>query len=149
MITLYNELFASELQDQIKDSVEEWAERIKQIRQQKGVSAFKNIAVADFQVGSVRGELIAISGQSTRPGTVSLPQHPLFQAFEVPPGHSRAFDSEYKILEELASRYSETPEVEGTVNLLTERVPCPSCNYVIAQFRSRFPNISLTVNHTG
>jgi hypothetical protein len=149
MITLYNELSPSELQGQIKNSVKEWEERIKQIRQQKGVSAFKNIAVADFQVGSDRDELIAVSGRKTRPGTVSLPQHPLFQTLEMPPGHSRSYDSEYKILEELASRYSETPEVEGTVNLLTERAPCPSCNYVIAQFRSRFPNISLTVNHTG
>lgn len=148
MITLYNELSPSELQDQIKDSVEEWTERIKQIRQQKGVSAFKNIAVADFQVGSDRGELIAVSGQSTRPGTVSLSQHPLFETFEVPPGHSRAYDSEYKILEELASRYSQTPEVEGTVNLLTERAPCDSCSNAIAQFRSRFPNILLTVKHT-
>jgi len=133
----------------IKNSVEEWVERINQIRQQQRVSLSRNIAVADFQVGSDRDELIAVSGQSTRPGTVGLPQHPLFQTFEVPPGHSRAFDSEYKILEELASRYSETPEVEGTVNLLTERAPCDSCSNAIAQFRSRFPKISLTVNHTG
>lgn len=54
---VYNKSFTIEIQDKIKDSVEELAERIKQIRQQQGVSAFKNIAVADFQVGSDRVEI--------------------------------------------------------------------------------------------
>jgi The BURPS668_1122 family of deaminases len=112
-----------------------------------GVSLFRNIAIAEFQIGGDSGELIGISGQSTRAGTVSLPQQPLFETFEVPPGHSRAYDSEYKLLEELASRYVQTPEVEGTINLFTERPPCDSCTNVIEQFRTRFTNIILTVNH--
>ncbi len=124
-------------------------QRIAQIRQQLGVSAFKNIAIANFQIGGDSEELIAISGQSTRPGTVGLPQQPLFETFEAPPGHSRAYDSEYKLLEELAFRYVQTPEVEGTINLLTERSPCDSCTNVIVQFSRRFPNIILRVNHTG
>lgn len=121
--------------------------RIRSIRQQMGVSRFKNIAWADFQIGNNNGFLIAISGQATRPGTVGLPNLPLFETFEVPPGHSRAYDSEYKILEELASQYVQTPEVAGTVNLFTERPPCASCSFVIEQFRRRFSNIALTVNY--
>jgi len=124
-------------------------ERVAQIRQQLGVSRAKNIAFADFQISSDSGELIAISGQSTRPRTVGLPNLPLFETFEVPPGHSRAYDSEYKLLEELASRYVQTPEVSGTINLFTERLPCDSCSNVIQQFRRRFPNIILTVVYTG
>jgi len=108
----------------------------------------KNIAVADFQIGNDSGELIAVSGESTRPGTVGLPDKPLFKTFEVPPGHSRAYDTEYKILEEVALRYFQTPEVQGNINLWTEREPCASCYYAIEQFRRRFPNITLTVNHT-
>jgi len=108
----------------------------------------KNIAVADFRIGNDSGELIAVSGESTRPGTVGLPDKPLFKTFEVPPGHSRAYDTEYKILEEVALRYFQTPEVQGNINLWTEREPCASCYYVIEQFGRRFPNITLTVNHT-
>ena len=121
--------------------------RVAQIPQQLGVSRGKNIAFADFQIGDDGGELIAVSGQSTRSGTVGLPQQPIFQTFEVPPGHSRAYDSEYKLLEKLASRYVETLEVAGTVNLFTERPPCDSCSFVIEQFRRQFPNIALTVNY--
>jgi len=126
-----------------------YLERVAQIRQQLRVSRAKNIAFADFQISNDSGELIAISGQSTRPRTVGLPKLPLFETFEVPPGHSRAYDSEYKLLEELASRYVQTPEVSGTINLFTERLPCDSCSNVIQQFRRRFPNIILTVVYTG
>jgi The BURPS668_1122 family of deaminases len=128
--------------------MEEWVNRINQIRENLGVSAYKNIAVADFLIGNDRGELIAISGRSTRSGTVGLPDEPLFQTFEVPPGHSRAYDSERKLLEEVGLRYVQTPEVQGRVNLWTEREPCDSCCEVIEQFRRRFPNIRLTVNDT-
>ena len=128
-------------------NMQERITRIDIIREERGVSAYKNIAVADFQIGNDSGELIAVSGRSTRPGTVGLPDKPLFKTFEVPPGHSRAYDTEYKLLEELASRYAQTPEVEGTINLFTERPPCDSCSNVIEQFRRRFPNIMVTVNY--
>jgi The BURPS668_1122 family of deaminases len=125
------------------------SQRVSQIREPLGVSPYKNIAIGEFEISGDTGELIAISGRSTRPGTIGLPQDPIFVTFEVPPGHSRAYDSEYKLLEELASRYAQTPAVEGTINLFTERSPCDSCTNVIEQFRSQFPNIILTVNYAG
>ncbi|MBD1926283.1 hypothetical protein H6F74_08470 [Trichocoleus sp. FACHB-90] len=136
-----------DMEDSDNANQAESLDRVNQIRQQLGVSRSRNIAFADFQIGSDSGELIAISGQSTRLGTVGLPQQLLFETFEVPPGHSRAYDSEYKLLEELASRYAPTPEVEGTINLFTERPPCDSCSNVIKQFCRRFPNMMLTVNY--
>jgi len=132
----------------LKQNMQSRITRIDIIREERGVSAYKNIAVADFQIGNDSGELIAVRGRSTRPGTVGLPDKLLFKTFEVPPGHSRAYDSEYKILEEVALRYFQTPEVQGNLNLWTERKPCDSCCYAIEQFRRRFPNIRLTVNHT-
>lgn len=128
-----------------KRRIASWLARIHSTRQQLGVSRFKNIALADFQIGGDSGSLIAVSGQATPPGTVSLPNSPCFETFEVPPGHSRAYDSEYKILEELASRFVQIPEVTGTVNLFTERPPCASCHFVIEQFRRRFSQINLIV----
>lgn len=121
--------------------------RIQSIRQQLVVSRFKNIAFADFSISDDVDFLIAISGKSTRPGTVGKPISPIFKTFEVPPGHKRDYDSEYLILEELAYRYRQTPEISGTVYLFTERPPCASCSFVIEQFKQRFPNIKLTVNH--
>jgi hypothetical protein len=124
-----------------------WHVRLAQVRQELGVGRARNIAIAEFQIGGDTDELIAVSGQAARAGTVGLPQNPLFETFEVPPGHSRAFDSEYKLLEALASRYVQTPEVQGTVYLFTERPPCASCRNVIEQFRQQFPNIRLNVNY--
>ncbi|MBE9183816.1 hypothetical protein IQ270_03510 [Microcoleus sp. LEGE 07076] len=98
--TPYNYLYFKKMQERIT--------RIDIIREELGVSAYKNIAVADFQIGNDSDELIAVSGRSTRPGTVGLPDEPLFKTFEVPPGHSRGYDSEYKLLEEVALRYVQT-----------------------------------------
>jgi hypothetical protein len=122
-------------------------ERIAQIRQQLNVPLYRNIAIARIQVSDDLDELIAISGQTTRSGTIGLPQKPLFVTFEFPPGHSRAYDSEYKILEDVASRYNRTPGIQGNIDLFTERPPCDSCRFVIEQFTKRFPNISLKVEH--
>ncbi|MEQ9480925.1 deaminase domain-containing protein [Coleofasciculus sp. F4-SAH-05] len=129
-----------------KNNPERWRIRLAQLRHELGIGQRRNIAIAEFQIGNDSGELTAVSGQAIRPGTISLPQQPLFETFEFSPGHSRAYDSEYKLLEELASRYAQTPEIQGTVNLVTERPPCVSCSYVIEQFRQRFPNIALNIN---
>lgn len=122
---------------------------LDKIRQEYNVAGGRNIAFAVFQIGNDSGKLIGISGKSTRPGTVELPTQPFFKTFPVPDGHSRAYDSEYKLLEELASRYGQMPNIEGTVDLYTERPPCDSCSSVIKQFCRLFPNILLTVNHGG
>jgi hypothetical protein len=76
--------------------------------------------------------------------TIELPKNPLFNC-EFPPGHLRPYDAEYKILEELAYRYQNTPYITGYINLFTEREPCSSCQYVIEQFRQMFPNIQLNI----
>jgi len=46
-----------------KKNMQEWITRIDIIREERGVSAYKNIAVADFQIGNDSGELIAVSGR--------------------------------------------------------------------------------------
>jgi hypothetical protein len=70
-----------------------WVTRIALIRQQLGVSRFKNIAIADWEIGNEQGTLVAISGQTTRPETVGLPNSPIFETVEVPPGHSRVYEA--------------------------------------------------------
>lgn len=127
---------------QILDIIQEY--RLKEL-----IPSRRNVAVARVQINPDRGaigwgeDLVAVSGTKTPAGSVPMPEDPLFEAFEVPPGHDRRFDTEYKLLEAIASRC--TPEAIGLVTLVTERSPCPSCASVIQQFRERFPGIQLTV----
>ncbi|WP_193923939.1 deaminase domain-containing protein [Desmonostoc muscorum] len=70
----------------------------------------------------------------------------MFKIFEVI-GHRRDLDSEYKILEAIAEKYTNNREVKGKIELFTEREPCDSCEYVIKQFRQTLPNIQLNVHY--
>ena len=126
-----------------------YKDHIAKIRKEHNISRSKNIAFAVFQIGNDCGELIGSSGQVTRPGMVEVPKQPFFETFDVRDGYPRPYDSEYKLLGELASRYGQMPNIEGMVNLYTERPPCASCSFVIKQFRLRFPNIMLMVNQEG
>ncbi len=59
--------------------------------------------------------------------------------------YDRMFDSEAKILEEIAAKLGNKTGVTGTINLYTERACCPSCEYVIQQFQQKYPNIIINV----
>lgn len=63
---------------------------------------------------------------------------------------NRCVDSESKILEDIAHQLGYTEfkageKVSGTIYLITERPPCPSCEGVIKQFREMFPDIKFIV----
>lgn len=66
---------------------------INLIRQELGISRWKNIAVAEYQLEKDYGSVVATSGRATRPGTVGLPRTPVFQTFSTPPGHSRRYEA--------------------------------------------------------
>ncbi len=56
----------------------------------------------------------------------------------------RNVDTEYKILEDMASRLPDT-SVPGRVRLFTELYPCPSCWNVMKQFLSVYTNVEMEV----
>lgn len=63
-----------------------------------------------------------------------------------PRAYNRAIDSEAKILEDIAhqlgyNRFCVDENVKGSIYLITERAPCPSCQEVIEQFGQMFPNV--------
>lgn len=125
----------------------DWLERVAEIRKTYNVPApARNVAIATIWVDETFFELFAFSGELLREGAVSLPNQPMFQTFNVR-GRRRDLDSEYKILEEIAKKYINNREVNGNIELFTERAPCDSCEYVIKQFRQTFPNIQLNVHH--
>ncbi|OKP76543.1 hypothetical protein A3844_30195 [Paenibacillus helianthi] len=62
--------------------------------------------------------------------------------------YSREWDTEVKILEDIASKLGANTHAKGTIDLFTERLACASCSDVILEFRRKYPNIQLDV-HTG
>jgi hypothetical protein len=56
----------------------------------------------------------------------------------------RYFDTEYKILEDIAARLPDSAAA-GTVRLYTYLEPCPSCRGVMRQFLARYPNVQMQV----
>ena len=56
----------------------------------------------------------------------------------------RWFDTEYKILEDIASRLPD-PAVKGTIRLYTNLEACPSCRGVMRQFLAAYPNVEMLV----
>lgn len=56
----------------------------------------------------------------------------------------RWFDTEYKILEDIASRLPD-PAAKGTIRLYTNLEACPSCRGVMRQFLAAYPNVEMLV----
>lgn len=123
--------------------------RVDQARQQFNIGKGRNVALADVHLDGIDSYTLppAASGRHSPKGTVGLPDNPVFKTFETPPGHARNLDSEYKLLEKIAAQVTNNPNPRGTVNLFTERPPCPSCRFVKEQFEEKFPNIKVNLTH--
>ncbi len=89
-----------------------------------------------------------ISGISPAPDRATARFETLFVDFEGniggPNAIPRWFDTEYKIMEDIASRLPD-PAVEGRILLFTELEPCLSCWRVMKQFLAVYPHIEIEV----
>lgn len=56
----------------------------------------------------------------------------------------RWFDTEFKILEDIAARLPD-PSAKGTIRLYTNLEACPSCRGVMRQFLAAYPNVEMLV----
>ena len=54
----------------------------------------------------------------------------------------RYFDTEYKILEDIAARLPD-PSARGYIRLYTNLEPCPSCRGVMRQFLALYTNVEI------
>lgn len=61
----------------------------------------------------------------------------------------RIVDAEAKIIEAIAQQLGEYTQAPGKITLYTDYPPCPSCQYVIRQFMSKYPNIKVEVIYSG
>lgn len=156
--------FTSRLIDPIIDS--KIINRVKELRASL-TSAFKksgNFGYADVNVsGLSRNEFYAhssidrLTGELTKrvPNMSIKPDNPVFDAIKVnsdnvideADGYLRDVDSEYKILNDIASKLGSRTDVSGTIKLFTDRPPCPSCSRVINMFIKKYNNITIEVLH--
>lgn len=56
----------------------------------------------------------------------------------------RHVDTEYKILEDMASRLPD-PSVSGRVRIYTDLYPCASCRHVMGQFLAIYTNVQMQI----
>lgn len=62
---------------------------------------------------------------------------------------ARYVDAEYKILTEISNMLGSDYNATGKIVLYTEKIPCISCENVIAEFNETYPNIELVVVYGG
>ena len=62
---------------------------------------------------------------------------------------ARDVDTEYKILTEVSNLLGSNYNATGKIVLYTEKIPCISCENVIAEFNETYPNIELVVVYGG
>ncbi|RJG21444.1 deaminase domain-containing protein [Paenibacillus thiaminolyticus] len=64
--------------------------------------------------------------------------------------YSRKWDTEYKILEDIAkelggSKGAVNKDVTGKIDFYTDREPCASCTPIIQEFEEMFPNVEVVI----
>ncbi|MCA9539239.1 MAG: DUF4157 domain-containing protein [Myxococcales bacterium] len=113
------------------------------------IGSHQNIATAKVHIDGVEIDphVIGVSGEQSPAGTIHAPPSGQRRfATKVIEGTDRLHDSEANILEAIAEKLGENRHAKGSIELFSERPCCPSCLYVIEQFRQRYPNVTLTVN---
>jgi len=117
-------------------------DRAAELRQSLNVGGGRNLAVAQFEIDGATGELVGVSGQAARAGSVPSPTKHVFDTIQTG-NNPRTLDAENKILEQLATQLK--PTSQGVVNLHSELPVCVSCSSVITQFQQKFPAIVVNV----
>lgn len=119
-----------------------------------------NVAFAEINVGALSSETMVMKAYSQfddRVGEflpkpsgdlnswVLKPQVSTSRYVGTPQGYLRDMDTEFKILETVAQRLGSNSQASGRINLISEKMVCPSCSDVVVQFRERCPNIQLNI----
>ncbi|WDH56027.1 hemagglutinin repeat-containing protein [Pseudomonas chlororaphis] len=119
-----------------------------------------NAAFAEVKIDSLSSEVMVMKSYSqfdARVGEflpkpsgdmetwVLKPQSATSRYIDSPESYLRDMDTEFKILETLAQRLGDNSLATGRINLMSEKMVCPSCTDVIRQFRERYPKIQLNI----
>ncbi|WP_445262770.1 deaminase domain-containing protein [Pseudomonas sp. JAI120] len=119
-----------------------------------------NVAFAEVDVGALSSETMVMKAYSQfdnrveeflpKPGGdlnswILKPQVSTSKYVGTTEGYLRDMDTEFKILETLAQRLGPSSQTSGRINLISEKMVCPSCTSIVNQFRERYPNIQLNI----
>ncbi|GAB3447151.1 DUF6531 domain-containing protein [Actinophytocola sediminis] len=116
---------------------------IRDYRTQQRVGMKRNIAFADYEIGTNTGRSnMAPSGGHQYPNAAPSPSNSPFTT-------NSPLDSEPKILNELINDLGLTPQSSGTIHFHSERPACPDCQGVIDQFKQMYPNIEIKYTDYG
>ncbi len=130
------------VEKRLNSAVTAASQKINSIRSSFGISKSRNIGYLEGEIGGKIYSGIGVSGKALRNGTIGNPTKRFFKTKEIG-GYDRLFDSEVKLLEDFAQKYHRTPNIRGTIRLVSERPFCESCSGVVQQFQKMFPNIRL------
>ncbi|MRN56044.1 deaminase domain-containing protein [Paenibacillus monticola] len=122
-----------------------------------------NVGMAEVDIPGLKKELYAHSGidvlsdarsSASAVSDISLkPTNPLFKASTDTTSDGRELlrdiDTEYKILNDVASQLGNKFDQKGKLTLFTEKPPCASCSNVIEEFMARYKNITVEVVHNN
>ncbi|MBC6309289.1 hypothetical protein HCJ66_06945 [Listeria sp. FSL L7-1582] len=121
-----------------------------------------NVAFADAKIeGITEDSFFAHSSidmpnatvQERVPNISQQPSKPMFEATEAVGKDGLAYmrdsDTEYKILNDIASKLGDNIDASGKIKLFTELDTCSSCNRIIAEFSAKFKNITVEVIHSN
>lgn len=120
----------------------------------KGTPGAGNIGVAYAQIdGVIQTEFKAFSQFDNQPGFSPLREDRQFETKKVDRygrvdsknAYNRIYDTESKILEDVAARLGDNSKATGRIDLFTELPVCKSCEGVIQQFKEKYPNINIHV----
>ncbi|WP_435563698.1 deaminase domain-containing protein [Neobacillus sp. LXY-4] len=139
-------------------------DRVKELRGNL-TSKYKksgNFALAEVDVsGLSKKEFYALSKidefkanlEEIVPDISLKPNEPIFKASLAPDKDGKPYlrdsDTEYKILNEIASKLGGDVNAVGKIKLFTELDTCDSCSKVIAEFATKYKNIELEVIHNN
>lgn len=110
----------------------------------------RNVAFMDVDVDGKRGTLISISGEKEIRFTAGRPpSEGYFFKYRKIEGTTREFDTERKLLEQFSRDFPDT-SVQGRVSIHSQITVCPSCAWVIEQFKRRYRNVEVfAFDHWG
>ncbi|GLU36053.1 deaminase domain-containing protein [Pseudomonas sp. NBRC 100443] len=119
-----------------------------------------NVAFAEINIAELAPETMVLKAFSRydervgeflpKPGGdldswVLKPQEATSKYIGTPAAYLRDMDTEFKILETVAQNLESNPLASGAINLISEKMVCPSCTDVVRQFRERYPNVKLNI----
>ena len=120
------------------------SEKLEILRAANKVGGQKTLAIVEGNVGGKDIFEYAASGDHLFPGALAFPKARAFTV-EAPP-IIRPNDAEPKLLEYLNDLFNKNKQVQGNINIMTEKPVCDACKAKIEDFKGVYPNVNVKIS---